>query len=93
MKHYIIVKFKEEADQKELVPRIRELFESAGQIAGGRKAQVYSSAYQLASRYDLMVCIDLKKGGLNNLVESDLYQSWKEEYSPYIEKETIFDAM
>ena len=93
MKHYIIVKFRKDADQKKLVPGIRDLFEGCREIEGVRRANVFTSAYQLADRFDLMIRIDMKKEGMEHFLSSDLNRKWEEAYGPYLENVTVFDTI
>ena len=92
MKHYIIVKFKDDYDKEKLYISIKELFNKAIEIEGVKGLDVYTSCIDLPNRYDLMIKMDLSKEALKVFDNSEIHKRWKEEYGTYIANKTIFDC-
>lgn len=95
MKHYIIVKFREEvtkAQKAEMLPRIAELFAKTEQLDGVDKAEVLPNVTDRANRFDLMIVITMSPDALPTYDECVWHKQWKEEYGDLIEKKTIIDT-
>lgn len=94
MKHYIIVKFREDAPPKEeLAARAGQLFESTTQIPGMLGVKLYQNCTPRDNRYDLMIVVEMEEGALDNFDRSKLHHDWKEQFTPYIAQKTIFDHL
>ena len=92
MKHYIIAKYNEKvADKAALLPRIREIFSAAASIEGVYGAEVYPCCIERENRYDVMIVIEMEKEALPNYDISEMHHIWKAEFTPLLEKKTIFD--
>ena len=92
MKHYIIVKYKQDVKNKaELLESIRALYADAARIPGVMGAQVFPNCTDRENRYDLMIVVDMEKNALNNWDESATHHIWKDQFGQYIDKKTIFD--
>ena len=92
MKHYIIVKFKNDYDYLYELENIKKLFNETLNIYGVKKVDIYSSNSSLSNRYDLMIKMKLTKEGLTNFDNSIIHKKWKEKYGKYIENKAIFDC-
>ena len=92
MKHYIIAKYNEKvADKAALLPRIREIFSAAASIEGVHGAEVYPCCIERENRYDVMIVIEMEQEALHNYDVSEMHHIWKDEFTPLLEKKTIFD--
>ncbi len=94
MKHYIIVKYTPEVTKElkqQLLEPIRELFSHLYEIEGITSVEVCPNCVDRSNRYDLMIEIEMEKDALPIYDESQWHHMWKQQYSKYIEKKTIFD--
>lgn len=92
MKHYIIVKYKEDVQNKaELLERIRRLYADVARIPGVLGAQVYPNCTARDNRYDLMIVVDMEKEALKNWDDSETHHTWKKDFGPYLAAKAIFD--
>jgi len=92
MKHYIIVKFKENVDKKDILNPLKTLFNKAIDIKGIDKIEFYTSSIELPNRYDLMIKMTLNKQALIEFDNSEIHNTWKTEFGKYIIAKTIFDC-
>ncbi len=92
MKHYIIVKFKENTDVDGMLPDIRDLFQKALALDGVNRVEVHRSNSDRSNRHDLMIEMWLSPEGLAVYDGSQMHRDWKEQYGQYIEQKTIFDC-
>lgn len=92
MKHYIIVKFKDNVDWEEMLPAIAELFKKALALEGVNQVEVHRSNSDRPNRHDLMIEMHLTPEGLAVYDGSKMHQDWKKQYGQYIEQKTIFDC-
>lgn len=92
MKHYIIVKFKENTDVDGMIPEITELFEKALALDGVSRVALHRSNSDRPNRHDLMIEMILTPEGLAVYDASLMHQEWKAQYGQYIEQKTIFDC-
>ncbi len=93
MKHYIIVKFKEDAPRlDDMIGRIEEIFRGVLEVRGVESFKLVRNCIDRSNRYDLMIVIQMDKNSLPDYDESIPHHTWKEEFSKYIEKKAIFDA-
>ena len=92
MKHYIIVKFNENAEKERLIKTIKELFQKTMHIKEVIKVDIYESNINLPNRYDLMIKMDLSKKALEEFDNGEIHKEWKEEFGKYIMNKTIFDC-
>lgn len=92
MKHYIIVKFKDKSDTKNLLEEIRDLFSEALMIQGVRDVKIHPSNSTRDNRYSLMIEMTLTPEGLEAYDRSEMHKRWKAEYGERIESKAIFDC-
>lgn len=93
MKHYIIVKFTPEVqDKPALIARVRSLYAAASEIPGVAGAEVIPCCIDRPNRFDLMIIVHMDKAALPTWDDSRLHHDWKEQFGQYVEKKTIFDA-
>lgn len=92
MQHYIIVKFNEGTNKKELLEPITKIFRETLKIDGVKNVDIFPSCSQRENRYDLMIKMEVTKEGLENYDASSLHKQWKEEFGKYILNKTIFDC-
>ena len=92
MKHYIIVKFRENTDVDGMLPEITELFEKALALDGVSRVTLHRSNSDRPNRHDLMIEMILTPEGLAIYDASPMHQGWKAQYGQYIEQKTIFDC-
>ena len=93
MKHCIIAKVTSDAYERrqELLVRIGEIFADAVTIPGVHGAEVLPNCVARSNRYDVMIVLDMEKDALALYDESEMHHRWKDEFSPLLEKKTIFD--
>lgn len=92
MKHYIIVKFEETVNTKELLKPIKKLFNKATDIEGVDAVEIYTSNMDLPNRYDLMIKMTLSKQALTEFDNSEIHKEWKLKFGKYIISKTVFDC-
>ena len=92
MKHYIIVKFKNDYNYLSELESIKNMFNESLKLDGVNKIEIYESNSNLSNRYDLMIKMELTKEGLVNFDNSSIHSRWKSDYGKYIENKTIFDC-
>lgn len=92
MKHYIIVKFEENINTKEVLNPIKTLLNKAMDIKGIDKVEMYTSNIDLPNRYDLMIEMTLSRQALTEFDNSDIHKEWKSRFGKYIISKTIFDC-
>lgn len=92
MKHYIIVKFEENINTKEVLNPIKALFNKAMDIKGIDKVEIYTSNIDLPNRYDLMIEMTLSRQALTEFDNSDIHKEWKSKFGKDIISKTIFDC-
>lgn len=92
MKHYIIVKFKNNYNYKLEVNNIKNLFDKAKKIDGVESIIIKCSNSTRENRFDLMIEMDLTFKGLQNFDNSFIHYEWKNKYGEHIENKTIFDC-
>lgn len=93
MKHYIIVKYKDSVQERQILYReISELFSRATRLEGITSVSLSSAILVSEKRYDLMICMDMKKEALEAFDLSEIHRLWKENYSRYIAHKVIFDC-
>lgn len=92
MKHFIIVKFKDDVKTEEIIQPIKKLFNNALNINGINKIDIFVSNSKLPNRHDLMINMDLSLSALTEFDNSDIHKKWKEEFGKYIISKTIFDC-
>lgn len=92
MKHYIIVKFKNNYNYKSEINNIYNLFNEAKKIDGVKDITIKSSNSTRENRFDLMIEMELTVEGLQNFDNSEIHSNWKNSYGKHIESKTIFDC-
>ncbi len=92
MKHYIIVKFNEQAaDRRKLLGEIQQLFDSADPIPGVHGFSFTVNCIDRPNRYDLMIVARMDKEALPVWDGSQLHRDWKDLFGQYILSKAIFD--
>lgn len=91
MKHFIIIKFKENTDKDVLIEETERLFKEVESIDGIKKVEVYTNSIKKPNRFDMMIKITLNKGSLKELEQSRILKEWEDKYNKHIDKKTIFD--
>ncbi len=97
MKHLIIVKFKENAwnreaaASREMLADIRAIFDRTKQIEGVRTVNIYENVTPRPNRHDLMIEMEMDPEALPVYDASEAHQEWKTKYGEYIQAKTIFD--
>ena len=92
MKHYIIVKFKEDFNYREHIADITGIFKETLIIPGINAAQVKTSNSSRPNRWHIMIEINMDKGALEAYDTSAPHHLWKDKYGAYIESKAIFDC-
>ena len=92
MKHYIILKFKDEYDYAQHTEEISELFNNAMEIKGVSGVRLYASNSDLLNRYDLMIEMRMTKPALKAFDECWIHKKWKDDYGRYLADKVIFDC-
>ena len=92
MKHFIIIKFKENTDKDVLIEETEKLFKETETIEGIKKVEVFTNSIKKPNRFDMMIKITLNKGSLKELEQSRILKDWEDKYNKYIDKKTIFDC-
>lgn len=95
MKHYIIVKYKDEvseADRSRIAGEAEALFKDLVGKYDIRGVDVYKNCTPRPNRYDLMICVDMPASSLALYDESSEHKEWKADYGRYIANKAIFDC-
>lgn len=92
MKHYIIVKFEDTVNVKEVLNPIKTLFNKAIDIKDVDEVEIYTSNVDLPNRYDLMIKMSLSRQALTEFDNSEIHKEWKLEFGKYIINKIIFDC-
>lgn len=92
LKHYIIVKFKEEINAGSLTAPITELFRRLTEMDGIYDIKIHTSCIDRPNRYDLMIEINMDKAALDRYDSCEVHKEWKRTYSDMIESKAIFDC-
>ncbi len=92
MKHFIIVKFKDNVEVHNLVEPIKKLFKESLNINGIDRVEFYTSNVNMHNRYDLMIEMVLSREALEAFDNSEIHKKWKINYGEYIESKAIFDC-
>ena len=92
MKHYIIVKFREECNKNELTQPIRELFQGVLDVPGVYSVQVKPNCVDRSNRYDLMIEIGMDPEALERYDACRTHHEWKQKYVELLQSKTIFDC-
>lgn len=92
MKHYIIVKFEENVNIKEVLKPVKTLFNKAVDIKGVDEIEIYTSNTDLPNRHDLMIKMTLSRQALTEFDNSETHKEWKSKFGKYIISKTIFDC-
>ncbi len=92
MKHFIIVKFDNTINVKEILKPIEDLFLKSLNIDGVDSVKIYTSNTDLSNRHDLMIEMRLTLDALKTFDNSEIHKKWKSEYGQYITDKTIFDC-
>ena len=91
MKHHIIIKFNKDVDKERIIDEIKKYFDNTYKVEGIKKVEVFTSSVRLRNRFDMMIKITISKDNLKDFENSDFYLGFKDKYSKYISKKTIFD--
>ncbi len=92
MRHFIIAKFREGIDWKNLVPEISEHFEGARMIEGVSDVRINTSCSERANRFHIMIELYMTPEGLGNFDKSSVHNEWKSRYGEMLEQKAIFDC-
>ncbi len=92
MRHYIVVKFKDGENWRNLIPSINSLFSDSVNIDGVSSVKIHESNSTRKNRFHLMIELNLTASGLENFDNSDIHVLWKEKYGSLLESKTIFDC-
>lgn len=92
MEHYIIVKFNNTVNYKDLIDPITALFNKSLAIEGVERVEIHTSCIDLSNRHDIMIKMLVTEEGLKNFDNSSIHKEWKEKYGELIINKTIFDC-
>ena len=92
MKHYILAKFKDNADTERLYFEIKTLFERTLEIEGVEKVVVHKTNSTRENRYSIMIEMTLTPQGLAAYDVCDAHKEWKAKYGDRLASKAIFDC-
>ena len=92
MQHYIIVKWNNNANKKELSDSARRLYANASAACGVKRVDIKDNVTDRDNRYDLMIILHMNKADLLMWDNSDLHKKWKADFGAFIDKKCIFDC-
>lgn len=92
MLHYIIVKWNDTVEKKDLAKKVRILYADATKISGVHKVVIKENITPRNNRYDLMIALEMDNDALLAWDNSELHKKWKSEFGSVIEKKCIFDC-
>ncbi len=93
MKHHIIVKWNQEAgDRETLRTEVEALFSAAGENEGVKSVSIIPNCVDRPNRYDLMIVLEMEKEDLPVWDASGLHKLWKERYGGLVGSKAIFDC-
>lgn len=94
MKHYIIVKWKPDAGNREdLLGKVRTLYSGAEQVEGIRSVSLIPNCVDRPNRYDLMIVLEMDPEVLPVWDACEIHHTWKKDFGALIESKAIFDCM
>lgn len=67
MRHFIIVKFRDTINAKDILKPIKDLFNESLNIDGCDSVKIYVSNTNLSNRHDLMIEMKLTRNCLKNI--------------------------
>jgi len=92
MKHYIIVKWADGVNKRELADKARKLYSNATSIECVKRVDICDNITARDNRYDLMIVLYLESDALTTWDESQLHKKWKSEFGAMIDKKCIIDC-
>lgn len=92
MKHYILVKWKENYVREGLAESVKEIFEETLAIPGIHSVRVKPCCVDRANRYDLMIEMEMDREALPLYDESAPHKRWKKTYGDMLLSKAIFDS-
>lgn len=93
MRHHIIVKFNEQAtDKQALLEEVTALFAESVRIPGVHGYSVHPNVIDRDNRYDMMIVIHMDREALPVYDACEMHHRWKDEYGHLIAKKAIFDC-
>ena len=92
MKHLILVKWNSLVNDKNaILPEIQKIFEQLLEIDGVFGVKIHQNAINRSNRFDIMICIEMKREILSIYDESKPHHEWKEKFGKYVENKAVFD--
>ena len=92
MKHIILVKWKNELENKrELNEKAKAVFDKLVQIDGIHFVEYRENCVDRSNRFDLMIMINMDKAVLPVYDVSAPHLEWKEKFGKFLENKAIFD--
>ena len=93
IKHHILVKWNSLViDKKSLLPQILCIFDKLLVYEGVSKVEITENVIDRPNRFDMMICITMKRDFLPIYDASKQHHEWKEKYGKYVENKAIFDS-
>ena len=93
IKHCILVKWNSSvSDKKALLPGILGIFDKLLVYDEISSVEYIENVINRPNRYDLMICIIMKKDFLPTYDSSEPHLEWKEKYGKFVENKAIFDS-
>ena len=93
MRHHILVKWNEQASDREKLRRdIEVLFQQVLEVPGIHRVDVLPNMVDRPNRYDLLILLTMDREALDAYDNCAAHHTFKDTYTPYMEKKAIFDC-
>ena len=91
--HHILVKWNSLVkDKKALLSNILRIFDKLLVYPEVFSIEYIENVIDRPNRFDLMICIKMKKEFLPTYDSSEPHQEWKQKYGKFLENKAIFDS-
>ena len=93
IKHHILVKWNASVqDKKTILLDVKKLFDELLVFEEVSNVELIENVIDRPNRFDMMICITMKRDFLPIYDASKQHHEWKEKYGKYVENKAIFDS-
>lgn len=93
IRHHILVKWNSIVqDKKTILLEVQNLFNELLDFKEVSEVEIIENVVYRPNRFDLMICITMKRDFLPIYDASKPHHEWKEKYGKFVENKAIFDS-
>lgn len=93
MRHHILIKWNEQAPDRDQLRRdIEALFQAVLEVPGVHRVDVLPNVIDRPNRYDLLILLTMDKDALPAYDSCVPHHTFKETYTPFMAQKAIFDC-